>query len=257
MEIVPTLTMQRAAFAISSVEKARQVGAEMTNNLANEAETIDVEFDWLVYSDATLAGLSALIPLPYFDSALERYFRLRMLRTIAKRRDVTLHPKANRIINHTRLGLWSRVTGLLRWPVELTVDLAVRFSRKVLYFLTAKKAVDALSYYWQRAYLLDYMVRQGYASNSTELDSAARALEQVLSTHVDSPLTVLAKQVIGASSGVLNSLRRWKLHRFTPTAIQPLQIMEDQWEDYQDYFVFLRQEYERAFENELVRSRPA
>jgi hypothetical protein len=229
----------------------------MTDNGADQIDTIDVPFDWIIYSDATLAGLAALIPFPYADSALERFFRLRMLRTIADRRGISIHPKANRIVNRSRLDLWSRVSGLLVWPVGFAVDLAVRFSRKVLYFLTAKKAVDALSYYWQRAYLLDHIVRQGHLSNPAELEPAARALDHVLQTHVDSPLTGLAKQVIGASTGVLDSMRRWKLHRLTPGSIQPLQIMQDRWGEYQDYFAFLRQEYERAFAQELARSRNA
>ena len=42
-------------------------------------EKVTTDFDWLVYSDATFAGLSVLIPVPFLDALMEEYFRRAML----------------------------------------------------------------------------------------------------------------------------------------------------------------------------------
>jgi hypothetical protein len=36
------------------------------------------EFTWAIYGDATLAGLSALLPIPILDDVIEQRFRRRM-----------------------------------------------------------------------------------------------------------------------------------------------------------------------------------
>ena len=41
-------------------------------------------FDWRIYADATCAGLSVLIPLPFVDTAFETVFRRRIPGTIAR-----------------------------------------------------------------------------------------------------------------------------------------------------------------------------
>jgi len=237
-------------------EQSSKMAPIMTNQVQAQSGATEVDSDWVVYSDATMAGLSALIPMPFVDSGAERYFRLRMLRTIAARRGVVLHPRANRIVNRSYVDLWSRVGGFLTWPVGFAVDLAARASRKVLYFLAVKRAMDSLSYYWQRAYLLDYMVRQRHVTSGRQLEAAARALDHVLDTHVDSPLSDLARQVVGASAGIVVNLRRMRLRRLEPPTIRPKDIMRDRWEDYADYFAVLREGYDRAFAARLGNSAP-
>jgi hypothetical protein len=44
----------------------------------NTVPEIATDFDWLVYADATFAGLAILLPFPFVDSWLEGYFRRRM-----------------------------------------------------------------------------------------------------------------------------------------------------------------------------------
>ncbi|MFN2200187.1 MAG: hypothetical protein ACK2UO_03220 [Caldilineaceae bacterium] len=214
-----------------------------------EAESTD--FDWLIYSSATLAGLAALIPFPIISGRAERYFRMRMLPSIAARRNVTAHPRANKVINHTRFDLPDNVRGCLFWPAGVVIDLALRFSRKVLYFLAVKNAVDSLSYYWQRAYLLDHMVQQGYVSDPALLRPASAALEDVLDRHSDSPLNSLARQVIGGSYGALRNMGSWFRSSAPEVTLRPREIMNESWDAYAGYFRSLREEYEASLRQRL------
>src|SRR5215204_38749 len=43
-------------------------------------------FDWAVYGNATLAGLSILIPIPFLDSVFEWFFSQQILPTLIGRR---------------------------------------------------------------------------------------------------------------------------------------------------------------------------
>jgi len=217
----------------------------------SQNETESTDFDWLIYSSATLAGFSALIPLPIVSGQVERYFRMRMLPAIAARRHVTVHPKANRVVNRARFDLPDSVRGCLFWPVGFVIDLALRFSRKVLYFLAVKNAVDSLSYYWQRAYLLDYVVQQGYVSDPALLRPASAALENVLDRHSDSPLNNLARQVIGGSYGALRNMGSWIRSDSRAVTLRPREIMNDSWDTYADYFRTLREEYESNLAQQL------
>ena len=65
-----------------------------------DPQSIATDFDWLVYADATFAGLAILIPFPFVDSLLEEYFRRRMARDIARRRGRTLSPAVQLSLIH-------------------------------------------------------------------------------------------------------------------------------------------------------------
>lgn len=211
------------------------------------------EFDWLVYSDATMAGLAALIPVPYVDSIVEGFFRQRMLKTIAQRNRIQLHPHARQIITESQSSLLAMVGGCLTWPFTLAIGLAIRLSRKLVYALSVKKAVDSLSYYWQRAFLLDHMAKQGYLSDIQKVEPATRTLNQVLKRHSVSPLNTLALQILGTSTKLVRSLPRrwWKRDTGEVTALRPKEIMQARWQEYSDYFENLRAEYESTFASGL------
>ena len=81
-----------------------------------------------------------------------------------------------------------------------------RFSKKVLYFLTVKDAVDTLSHYWHRAFLLDYMIRAGHLQEQTAATYAAAALSETLAEVRESPPSALARQVVRQTHHVLRLL---------------------------------------------------
>src|SRR5690606_4251528 len=119
-------------------------------------------FDWRVYADATFAGLSALIPFPLVDLVFEQFFKRRMVGVIARQRGQRLSPAAKSSLN--RLGCsWQSCLLFVPW---LFYKLLTLLSRKILYFLAVKEAVDNLNYYWHRAFLIDYMVWAGHLDES-------------------------------------------------------------------------------------------
>jgi hypothetical protein len=205
----------------------------MTNSEQNSGEM--PHFDWAIYADATFAGLAALIPLPLVDLYFEWLFRRRMVRAIAYRNGRLLNTPTIHEINRTRSGLGR---GCLLWPLKLIYSFLKKLSRKILYFLAIKEAVDNLNYYWQRAFLLDYMLRAGYLDNShDEVKRAAEALDLVLSQTSQSPLTQLARQVVGSMPHVLRSLWHWRRRGEADTAVLAAKAqMSRRWHDFNAYF---------------------
>jgi hypothetical protein len=162
----------------------------------------ETAFNWSIYRDATLAGLAVLIPLPVLDAAFEQFFRRRMPRSIARARGRQLPPASARLLN--RWGC--SPASLLLFPLWLLFWLLKRLSKKILYFLTVKDAVDTLNYYWHRAFLLDYMLRAGHLDDLAQAEQAEQALSRTLAEVRESPLTTLARQVVRQSRHVLRSL---------------------------------------------------
>lgn len=203
------------------------------------------QFDWAIYADATLAGLAPLIPLPFVDSLVEDYFHDRMPVAIAQRHNAPLPPEVVRAVNGTRWGRMGR--RILLWPLRFLRDLLLRFARKILYFLSIKKAIDALNLYWQRAFLLDHMIRMGHLHDPARRDTAIAAMEQVLAEAKKSPLRRLARQLLTAPLRLARSVwRTWRGHpdqRLDETRSR----MARTWDSFGDYFTALTQRYDAAY----------
>ena len=197
------------------------------------------QFDWQIYADATFAGLSLLIPIPLLDVAFEWFFRRRMARTIARRspRDGggrTLPPTVLTAINRDPNAWWQ---GCLTAPFKLLLLFLKRLSRKLLYFLTIKEATDQLNYYWHRAFLLNYMMQRGDLDDVATAVPALRAMHTVLKSHVSSPLSQLASQILDNVSHVLRTIVRWLRRGREDEVVQSTrQTMAAHWLDFADYF---------------------
>jgi hypothetical protein len=201
------------------------------------------QFDWQLYADATFAGLSLLIPIPLLDVAFEWFFRRRMARTIAKRNGRSLPPTVLSAINHNPDAWWQ---GCLLAPFKLLLLFLKRLSRKLLYFLTIKEAADQLNHYWHRAFLLNYMVQRGDLDGVETAVPALQAMHSVLKTHVSSPLTQLARQILDNVSHILRSIVRWlRRGREDEVVKSTRQTMAAHWLDFADYFDEVARQYER------------
>jgi hypothetical protein len=198
-------------------------------------------FDWSIYADATLAGLSTLIPLPLIDLFFEWLFRRRMLGSIARRNGRQLQPQVARRLNRGRFGCWP---GCFVWPIMLVIQFIKRLYRTVLYFLTVKSATDRLSYYWHRAFLLDYMIRRGDLDDPVEAELAAAALEQILANSAASPTTQLAQQIVSGMSHALRSAWRWLRRREDAALDAARETMARSWTDFSGYLQQTAQLYE-------------
>lgn len=203
-------------------------------------------FDWAIYADATFAGLAALIPLPLVDLYFEWLFKRRMVRAIALRNGRLLNTPTLNELNRNRSG---RLRGCLLWPLKLVYTFLKKLSRKILYFLAIKEAVDNLNTYWHRAFLLDYMMRAGYLDGSQEdVVLAAETLHLVLKEIDESPLIQLARQVVGSVHHVLRSLWRWRRRgEEDQTVIEAKAQMSQRWGDFQTYFQGLILLYDETY----------
>lgn len=201
-------------------------------------------FDWAVYADATFAGLSLLIPIPLLDLAFEEYFRRRMIKTIARRRHYRLPPPVVAEINR---GKRDCLQSCLAWPFILLYQFLKQLSRKVLYFLTIKEAVDQLNYYWHRAFLLNHIMLMEYLNDVDSAVTARAALDETLDNIAASPLRQLAQQVVSIPSRVLRTLRRVRRGREDESVAETKSLMARTWDNFGDYLEALAAQYEETY----------
>jgi hypothetical protein len=130
------------------------------------------------------------------------------------------------------------------WPVTLIIQFIKRLYRTVLYFLTVKSAADRLSYYWHRAFLLDYMIRRGDLDGVAQAELATAALERVLAHTVASPITQLAQQIVSGMSHALRAAWRWLRRREDAAVESAREMMARSWTDIGGYLEQTAQAYE-------------
>ncbi len=200
-------------------------------------------FDWSMYADATLAGLSVLIPIPLLDTVFETFFRQRMPAGIARSRGRVIPAS---ILAELRLSSGSWLRACLMLPLTLTIGLVQRLSRKLLYFLTIKEATDKLSQYWHRAFLLDYMLAAGHLETVASAQVARQAMEQVLAT-TSSPLTQVAQQVIAHTRHIWQTLRSARRGQEDDVIKQTRAQLEQRWGDFAGYFEAVAARYEHHY----------
>lgn len=202
------------------------------------------QFDWNIYGDATFAGLSALVPLPFLDTLFEAYFRRRMPRVIARNRDRRLSTAVLKEINRSS-DSWLR--GCLIFAITFIPRLLVKLSRKLLYFLTVKEATDKLSYYWHRAFLLDYLTLSGHLDELQSAAVAKQALEQTLSGLETSPVQQLAGRIVNRSGRILRTLRRARRGTEDESIREDKSIMARNWSSFSTYFESLAEQYDSLY----------
>jgi len=206
-------------------------------------------FDWAVYGNATLAGLSILIPIPFLDSAFEWFFSRQIMPTLIVRRGYK--PSLPALSEFERDGdPW--YTGCLLWPVSLSWSIIKRFSKKILYFLTVKEATDKLSYYWHRAFLLDYILALGHLDDPNAASLARLALAHTLNSAGISPLTQLARQIAAAPGHIFRSLRRARRGKVDAELQAKRSLIAQTWDSFAGYLDDLAARYDRAYATALA-----
>jgi hypothetical protein len=163
--------------------------------------------DWRVYADATCAGLTPLIPLPFLDLAAEAVFRRRIPGAVAQARGVELAPGATRLLSRGH-EQWLSLDGCLKIPLFVFKYVAKKLWRKVIYVFAIADAVEQTSLYWHRAFLTDHIIRGGHASAGADLDRTGRVALETLRRSDTGALKTLAKTLIRQSGRILRTLRR-------------------------------------------------
>ena len=218
---------------------------------------IHTEFDWIIYADATFAGLSLLLPIPFVDGLLEAYFRRRMPGDIARRRGRALPMQSIRAVNRQRATWWP---GCLLWPVQAVVYLIRNLWRTLVYILTVYDTSEKLSYYWHRAFLLDYAIGRGDLDTPARAETAAVALHRVLETTQTSPLLNLAREIVDEArhriGALMRAIFRGARRQKTPEAKATANILEARWAEFRDYLIDLAGRYDATLV-EVERARAA
>ena len=210
-----------------------------------DKKSIPTEFDWLIYADATFAGLSLLLPIPFIDGLLEAYFRRRMPGDIARRRGRALPVQSIRVVNRQRASWWP---GCLLWPVQALVYLIRNLWRTLVYILTVYDTSEKLSYYWHRAFLLDYAIGRGDLDTPARAETAAAALHRVLATTQTSPLLNLAREIVDEArtriGALARALFRGARRQKTTEARATANILAAHWAEFRDYLIELAGRYD-------------
>jgi hypothetical protein len=230
-------------FSVSSETQSLRVTA------VDVQTPVPQEFDWVVYADATAAGLAVLIPIPILDWTLEQYFRRRMSGVIARRNGRRITPAIRRALNKSAGGFWP---GCLMWPVQLALYLLKNIYRTLVYILSIKDATDNLSYYWHRAFLIDYMARRGDLDQLARAEIGGRAMNQVLGSITTSPLTGLAQKIVQRGRvtirQALRVLFRWRWRQEEPAPItRSREELAARWTALYDYFAGIARRYDEAY----------
>ena len=202
-------------------------------------------FDWIIYADATFAGLSVLIPIPLLDVAFELFFRRRMPGVIARRNGRTLDKETIQELNRLPPGCLQTCLG---WPILILLTFLKRLYRTILYFLSIKDATDNLSLYWHRAFLLDYMVRSGYVDDPATVPIAAEALRQLLDDTPTSPFTQLAQEVVAGAHHIFATLRRViRRGEEDEVVAKAKERMATIWSSYDEYLAEVAVRYDQRY----------
>jgi hypothetical protein len=201
-------------------------------------------FNWSLYADATFAGLSLLVPIPFLDSAFEWFFKRRVAGAIANWRGRRLAPAVLAELNRGQ-GSW--LEGCLLLPITLTWGLLKRLSKKLLYFLTIKEATDSMSHHWHRAFLIDYALQQGHLDSLDSAVVARRAMDYALATATTSPLENLAQRLIPHTRHITQSLRKARKGQEDEVIEEKRNMMAKAWAGFGEYLADVAFRYDRAY----------
>jgi hypothetical protein len=206
-----------------------------------DARTTD--FEWSRYADATLAGLSVLIPIPFVDDAFEAFFRKRIPGAVARSRGRPLSGEVRAVLEEDDAAGRGGCAAL---PARLVVGLFKRLSRKLLYFLTVKQATDRLSYYWYRAFLVDHMLASGHLESTGSARTAHQAMEELLATTAG-PLPRLAQQMVTQMRNVWPALRRARRGEESDEVRQTRNQLERRWNELAEHLSAVAARYDEAY----------
>jgi hypothetical protein len=211
------------------------------------------QFDWRIYSDATCAGLSVLIPLPLVDIVFETVFRRRIPGAIAKIRLRPIAPDVRRRLGRGVDGPFS-LSGCVAVPIAVGKYILRRLWRKIIYIFAIKDATTALAEYWHRANLTDHMVRAGHLESGADTDLALEVYAAVLRSIDPSPLMSLARQTVANARRVLRLLIRARRLGATEVTRSLGDVMSSHWKETEKSFRAVEDHYNMRY-SEGVRER--
>lgn len=213
-------------------------------------------FDWRIYAEATCAGLTPLVPIPFADLAIESVFRRRMPGTISTTRNRALAPQAGSALSRGT-GKIVSVEGCVKIPFAVIRYVLRRIWRKLIYVFAIADAAKLTSEYWHRAYLLDHLIRAGHAEPSVDWPRSAEVFATVLRETDTSPLTGLAQQTVSDAQRVARMLRRARKRGAADETESLSDILRSNWGAAEASLIEVAVRYNDEYERSLVLRPPS
>jgi hypothetical protein len=188
--------------------------------------------------------MSVLLPIPFLDDAVERHFRRRMPAAIARANQQHLDPTIIDILNRGERGI---LTSAALYVLKIPLKLIIRLSRKIFYVLTVHEATEKLSYYWQRAFLLNHMMEAGHLHSTESSEHAQQAMERTIE-HTSSPLGSLARHVVDNAGSVWRVARHALHGRNKEVWSESRDMVSREWNSYATFFERLSEQYEQHYQ---------
>jgi len=213
-------------------------------------------FDWRIYAEATCAGLTALLPIPFLDLAFEAYFRRRMPATIAKVRRQELAYGARRRLGRG-LGKLMSLDGCLALPLGVVRYIVKKIWRKVIYVFAIADATSLVSAYWHRAYLLDHLIKAGHLGSDVDWPRSSAVFEKVLTETDTGPLMGLARQTVASVHRVFRLLVLAKRRGAAEETESLSMILQSHWDAAESSLMEVAVRYNAEYTRSLDLSPPA
>ncbi len=214
------------------------------------------DFDWRIYAEATCAGLTPLLPLPFVDLAFEAVFRRRMPGNTARVRGRVLATGAPAALSRGTGELLS-LQGCLRLPLGILRYILRRIWRKLVYVFAIADAATLTSEYWHRAYLLDHVIRAGHAGPDVDWQRGAAVFDKVLRETDVSPLMGLAKQTVTNAHRVARILVRARRHDAAGETESLSTILHSHWDAAESSLMEVAVRYNAEYARSLDLAPPA
>jgi hypothetical protein len=212
-------------------------------------------FNWRIYAEATCAGLTPLLPVPFADLVLEAVFRRRMPRTISKVRNEAMVSSAGVALSRGT-GKIASVEGCLKLPFVVTRYILRRIWRKLIYVFAIADSATLTSEYWHRAYLLDHVIRAGHVGPDVDWQRAAVVFDKVLRETDVSPLMALARQTVSNAHRVVRMLVRARRHDAAEETESLARILGSHWDAAEAALMGVAVRYNREYVRSLELDRP-
>ena len=212
-------------------------------------------FDWRIYAEATCAGLTALVPLPFVDLAFEAYFRQRMPGSIAKVRHRTLDEGPRRRFGRGS-GKLVTLEGCIALPLGVLRYVLRKLWRKVIYVFAIADATLLVSAYWHRAYLLDHVISADHTGPDVDWQRSATVFEKVLKETDTRPLMGIARQTVSSAHRVLRLLMHARRHGAEGETESLSKILQMHWDAAEKSLVQVALRYNEEYARSLESNPP-
>ena len=212
-------------------------------------------FDWRIYAEATCAGLTPLLPLPFVDLVFETVFRRRIPGTTARVRGEVLAGGAGAALSRGTGQLFSK-EGCLKLPVVVARYVLRRVWRKLVYVFAIADAAKLTSEYWHRAYLLDHVIQAGHARPDVDWQRASSVFDRVMREADTGSLMGLAQQTIANTHRIVRTLLRARRRGAAGETESLSEILKSNWDAAERSLMAIAVRYNREYARSLETDPP-